>query len=333
MGVAAMPVGSRRRTNVIVELLAGYVIIRDSGGKRLGSWRASEVRAKRSDGARLLLTVGREEISFETKDPAVFLKSLEAESRYFQEMAPTDRMKQAARMGAVHFGKEPDEPDSPAEPAAESQLPDSLSFDPDPPAKQGSTATADPEELVEHDSPHALLEAIQPSVVDSIQFGMKSWFGFFLLTGEGTGQERLNAAILGLREASNRLRDVSNVLEKADDLDLTEAEFVDTYRRAVDGWAEAMTSIARGIELDQQHVADDGFALLADAADIAKRVVRSPVYPNLLHTHAGPSLVGESLASLAGLSPPAKVSKVAVRRAKQPWEKAIISAASPFRHP
>ena len=327
-----MPVGSRSRTDVVVELLAGYVIIRDSGGNRLGIWRASEVRAKRGDGTHLLLTVGKEEISFETKDPAVFVKSLEAESRYSQEMAPTDRMKQAARMGTVHFGKEPDEPDSPAEPAAESQLPDPLSLEPDPPAKQGSTVTADPEELVEHDSPHALLEAIQPSVVDSIQFGMKSWFGFFLLTGEGTGQERLNAAIIGLREASNRLLDVSDRLDLPDDLDPTEAEFVDTYRRAVDGWAEAMTSIARGIELEQQYVVEDGFARLADAADTANRVVRRPVYPNLLHTHGGPSLVGESLASLAGLSPPARVSKVAVRRAKQLWEKAIISAGSPFRH-
>jgi hypothetical protein len=186
---------------------------------------------------------------------------------------------------------------------------------------------------VDHDSPHALLEAIQPSVVDSIQFGMKSWFGFFLLTGEGTGQERLNAAIIGLREASNRLRDVSDRLDLPDDLDPTEAEFVDTYRRAVDGWAEAMTSLARGIELDQPYLVEDGFSLLADAANTAKRMVRTPLYPNLLHTRAGSSRVGESLASLAGLSSSARVPKVAVRRAKQPWERAIISAGSPFRHP
>jgi len=182
-----------------------------------------------------------------------------------------------------------------------------------------------------YESPRALLEAVQPSVVHSIQFGMRSWFRFYLLIGEGTGQERLLEAILGLREASDRLRDVSDRLEKADDLDPTKAKFVDAYRRAVDVWAEAMSSMARGIELDQQHLAGDGFALLADAADIARRVVRVPMYPNLIHTRAGPSLVGESLAYLAGVSPPARVSKVDARRAKQPWERSIIAAGSPFR--
>ncbi len=326
-GVVVMPDKPGHPVAVVVELLAGYVVIRDSAGKMLRSWPAIEARAKPGEGANLLLTLGKEEISFETGNPMVFIKSLEAERRYFLEMTSTDRMNQATRMGTVHFGKEPDEPDSPAETPSS----DPASRGHDPMVKQGSHGMADPEELLMYGFPRALLEAVQPSVVHSIQFGMRSWFRFYLLIGEGTGQERLLEAILGLREASDRLRDVSDRLEKADYLDPTKAQFVDTYRRAVDVWAEAMSSMARGIELDQQHLAGDGFALLADAADIARRVVRSPIYPNLLHTRAGPSPVGESLAYLAGVSPPARVSKVAARRAKQPWERSIIAAGSPFR--
>ena len=350
MGFVVMPDKPGRPVEVVVDLLAGYVVIRDSAGKRLRSWPASEARVKPGEGADLLLTLGKEEISFETEHPMDFVKSLDAESRYSHEMTPTDRMNQATRMGTVHFGKEPDEPDSPAE----TPPPDPASRGHYPLVKRGKHEVADPEELLMYESPRALLEAVQPSVVHSIQFGMRSWFSFYLLIGEGTGQERLLEAILGLREASDRLRDVSDRLEKADDLDPTKAKFlftdgrllltrprerrrgsalhvVDAYRRAVDVWAEAMSSMARGIELDQQHLAGDGFALLADAADIARRVVRVPIYPNLIHTRAGPSLVGESLAYLAGVSPPARVSKVAARRAKQPWERSIIAAGSPFR--
>jgi len=327
MGIVVMPDKPGRPVEVVVDLLAGYVVIRDSAGKRLRSWPASEARVKPGEGADLLLTLGKEEISFETEDPMAFIKSLDAESRYSHEMTPTDRMKQVIRMGTVHFGKEPDEPDSPAE----TPPPDPASRGHYPLVKRGKHEVADPEELLMYESPRALLEAVQPSVVHSIQFGMRSWFRFYLLIGEGTGQERLLEAILGLREASDRLRDVSDRLEKADDLDPTKAKFVDAYRRAVDVWAEAMSSMARGIELDQQHLAGDGFALLADAADIARRVVRVPMYPNLIHTRAGPSLVGESLAYLAGVSPPARVSKVDARRAKQPWERSIIAAGSPFR--
>jgi hypothetical protein len=247
---------------------------------------------------------------------------------------PKDRMKQATRLGTVHFGKGPDEPHAPAEPAAETLPPNPAAFDPGPPFKHGSHGAADSEDLLEQDSPHALLEVVQPDVVDSIQLGMRSWFEYYFLTGDGTGPERIHAAPIGLRKASSRLQNVSNRLGEVDELDPIEAEFVDAYRRAVDGWAEAMTSIAAGIELDIPRLTDDGFALLEDAADDAKRVVRSPVYPNLLQVPGGAersSQVGEALAYLAGLSPPSGASKVLAMRAKQPWERSIIAAGSPVR--
>lgn len=348
IGVANLDVEPRHRTEVTVELLGGKVIIKDSKGDTLASWKASEVRAEYEEEWRLLLKAGDERIFFETPDPAGFISSLAAEHRRLHDDVPSDPTKQAARMGAVRYRESTEEPESKGPlnsgenlgsaeaPVSYWVVPPRVDTSPGGPEEQqdGPLGRVESGKQIERRSPRELLESVQPAVVDSLHSGMKAWFGFYFVTSKGTGQERLSGAITGLREAANRLHGLADQLSDVNNHGAAQTERLGTYRDAVDEWARGLGMLAEGVELDNQNAAQKGLTLLVEAAMTAKRVVRGPVYPNLVRIKKGAGrvyLVGEALDYLFALSPPRRVSKTAMRHAKQPWEQAIIAAGSPFR--
>jgi hypothetical protein len=206
--------------------------------------------------------------------------------------------------------------------------------------QQGAVSKIERDEQIKERSPLTLLESLQADVVDSLHSGMRAWFGFYLMTGEGTGQERLSTASTGLRKAADRLRELADRLQElAERLRSAEGTrradaYMKTYREAVDGWATAMHMIAEGVQSDNQSAAREGLSILVEASVTAKLVVRGPLYPNLVPNKGRAKRVfpvGDALAYLLAVSPPRRVAKTALRHAKQPWEQAIIAAGSPLR--
>jgi hypothetical protein len=206
--------------------------------------------------------------------------------------------------------------------------------------RQGAVSKIERDEQIKGPSRRRLFESLQAGVVDSLHSGMRAWFGFYLMSGEGTGKKRLSTAITGLREAADRLRDLADRLqelaERLRSADGTRRAdtFMKTYREAVDGWATAMYMIAEGVESDSQNAAREGLSILVEASVTAKLVVRGPLYPNLMRNKGRAKRgypVGDALAYLLAVSPSRRVPKRALRRAKQPWEQAIIAAGSRLR--
>ena len=294
------------------------------------------------------VVAGRLEFDDETSD--LVIRSPVMGRVDHEETTSTDRLRQASRMGRVYFGKSEavvaaeDELESQAQrDSVEDRDPAKATLEVTPTAGGPMTELLEgrerpaPEEIsvdlkLEQQSHFAFVESVQLDVLESIQNAMRWWFGFYFDAGEGSGRERLEASITGLRNESHRLRELSDGISSGDDLGRIE---VDAYGRAVGIWANAMDTLAQGIELDQQSVVREGLSLLVEASDTAKLVVRRSIYPNLVLKRGGAeraSLVGDSLADLSALSPSQRVPSAVVGRAKQPWYQSIVAAGSPIRH-
>lgn len=237
------------------------------------------------------------------------------------------KLKQAIRLYGLRFLRFPNATNPPdSQPANSSPL---VSFTLGRNTYSEGVFKADGSEVesAENEPLHPQLAAAQRDAVDAIRVGMRRWFGFYFLIDEGADQERLHRAARGLQTASAQLRNIAENLDNISGSDSSSDELLGTYREAVDGWASALDSIARGAVLDQHRIAEDGFAQMANASAVAEQVVDHRA------RKGRQSMLVEPLASLAELRPPTNVSKRTEEEAKRPWQRAIIAAGSPFRQP
>jgi hypothetical protein len=328
LGVALSRVQPWYKTDVAVEFRSGYMVITTSDGRWLGSWPAVRVTAEHLGASRVQLTLGDEKFAFDFEDPVGLFEALEVETHYLWKMTVWEKLVQVLRLSRVRFftPREDQDPRRSGANGSSSSDPDqddshTPSIDRLMVAASGETDSA-PEEPI-----HPELVAAQKDAVDAIGEGMRWWFGFYFLVGEGTDQERLHQAARGLQTASEHLWSIAKSLEDITGIDSSLDRLVSPYRVAVDGWAYAMDSIARGAVLDHKGTADEGFVQMANASAAAEHVVdhfsRSARY----------SIVSGPLSSLEELRPPTKVARKAVEHAKRPWQRAIVAAGSPFRRP
>ncbi len=324
VGTALVPVKPWSRAEIVVDLVDGYIVIWTTDGKWLGSLPATDVAVESVHRDRATLVLNKEKVSFETQDPVGLARAIDRETRRILEMSIVERLAQACRTKALCVVNRSHtlaiwlEQGSTARGQQSDETTRGQAIQP----KRSSIIRVGGEN---RDLVPDLLEPAQQKVVDALASGMRAWFGFYFRTAQTTGEERIYSAVGGLRDAARGMREVFDGLGNAGDLDASSKEFVEDYREAIEGWADAMDSIALGLELDQQHTADRGFAQLLRACDRAEElIVQGSLAEETL-------VLKEPLVYLDGLEPPGKITKKAVKQAKEPWRRSIISAGSPFR--
>lgn len=337
--MALLPVAPWSRVDVVVDILHGYVVIWSAEGEWLGSWPASKVETEKEYTSRVLLTLGKEEIRLELDDPDSFVAAIEDEVRRVRDMTIRERMKGVAvirtlpirgRDSAIETGQIAAQNTSspinrPARSTPSPIISDTHARIPERGlvAKRATAPSSQKDQEL-----RSLMQSAQRDVVEALLSGLDAWFGFYFRTAHRTGQQRLDAATIGLRDASERLRDISlRIGASAEPGTPEQKDIVDTYRMTTEDWSEAMDRLASGIELDQQHVAESGFDLLSGAAEAARSINSSS------NDSDKSPMVLYALEHLGGLNPPGRASSKAVKAAKRPWHNAIVEAGAPLNWP
>jgi hypothetical protein len=99
----------------------------------------------------------------------------------------------------------------------------------------------------------------------------------------------------------------------------------------MEGWADAFSQIALAFDRDQNSMARDGLNRLSEATDQAKGVVRLRLYPDTIDSGVVGVKARVTLDYLRGLRPPVRLKMSEIRRARQPWEQAVVAASAPLR--
>lgn len=304
------------RIHVSIELLLGYVMIRDPNGAWLGAWPAVNVSAMKLNDWLVRLSLGDEEIELECAESVRLIEELEVESAYFRSLSGWRRIARRARASFRNLEKLRDtletHPVNSAggSPPYRDQSPRYLSK-----AREVTAQSAD------EDSFSAKFFSVQDDVIRSIAGAMISWFAFYFMLGEGTPRERLLRASRGFGAAAESLRLAGGILEDLTSADSDTNAWLRMYQVVVAGWADSFEKVSAGARLDQRSLAREGFARMDEASAIAETLVQR----SNIGQH--PSLRLE-LATLREFQPRTRVSRRAVDKAKAPWRRALRAAGA-----
>lgn len=309
---------------VAVEFVSGYLVIMSNTGEWLGSWPAVNVTARELDDAHVMLELGKEQIRFESTQPQELIDALGSESHYFRLLSGWQKTARRARMSLARFdsfieisarpGIDQDA-DSPMNPPIPTDEPKSLLV----PEDDRQTAFPEGENVLQ-----AEVNARQEEALEWIASAMRSWFDYFFVLSEGSIRDRLQGAADGLEQSSKGLRIVSESLEGLVGENAAWADRLSTYCTAVAAWADAFEIIALGARLDQRPLAQDGFAKMQDASEMAENVVAARSKKGHQVALSG------HLKALGEFRPSKSVPRRTIEKARAPWRRALTAAGSPF---
>lgn len=321
----SLPQG-KKRIGVTMRLFNGYVSMVDSRGESLGTWPAVNVDAKALGRQQYELRLDGIRFTLDTEDDEALLVNLQIEAKRFLEGVGESELTRAAtvyhgqlveRQGGVS-SSDTDSRDGSLDASSEDSPSDVSSRD----RLMVDVFAGEAQQGESHRSKFA---DTQREVIRWMSEGMLSWLGFYMRLHEGTDHDRRARKTKELEMAAGQLRGIADDLEYfAESGSPRDGLLILVYRDAVLAWAAAFEALS-GSSLTDTRLMAGGFRLLDSGTATAQRVIESG------GRRRRSDQLKTSLKSLRMLKPPRNVPRALVKRAREPWENALVAAGSPLR--